>query len=619
MINESKQNLLDFVMGNVEENEGNNKPFFDIPKLYQNNFKTKIDEITTNFNLSGTVQSKSNELIVAWGFRNDTSVSDYTIIILDSKFNIIKTIKKYDSGTEFERIIDIKVNNDGDFFMLENAFDNSWTRLVMLNDLTDYSTGNYKCELRKSYRLPTEYSAYSFERVDKSLTNAYYTFLGYDNAGNYGVLTLKINVGSSNEWRFTYKYIGSTCEVKDTLLVWSDTIMYTIYLNGNNGHYYEMFVYEIDGNIGATLLDIPFPQTGWLVTQIEAIKSIGSSNVYFVFTGVNDELTNRYARLYKLNYSNNNFDLITELDTPNSNGDTRAHFQTDKSNNLFLGLTNLFIGEQSTQKVTGQVYKITNGFNLDIVKTDTFEIDYYDGISDINMFTISQCFELNILTLQFNDYCIYTNMQLLNGGYNGQPFIDKNSINPYSATVYSDDDKILARSLYNKTINQNVTISTLEIPSQYLNGKTLNLKNLTSKNGNVLIKDENEFEKNIYENVYFNFINEINIIDKNNQNNLANDEASNEINYTMNNPENYDLKKLTKYKIIYADGTFEISKFNIIKNEKNYLIKFNVKLVKPASKIELISEDEMLTYLSISAYSLTLNKIYKISQKISIE
>lgn len=618
MTEDSKQNLLDFMMGKIDEETGDNKAYFEKMKRYQNNFKTKIDETIQNFELLGTVESQTNELIVGWGHRSDTGISDTAVVILDRKFNILKTITNYDSGTTFSDIIDIKSDSDGRFFALERAMDGSWTRLVMMNDLTDFSSGDYHCELRQSYQIPSEYLNYIYQKVDKSLTNAYYTFLGTDNNGNYGILTLKVNVGAENEWKFVYRYIGANCLVKDTLLVWSDNIQYTIYLDGQNGHYYEIYVGESDGNLFANLIDISYPNTGWLATNLGSIKSLGNQNVYFTFVGLSQDVTTAYVRIYKLNYQNNSFDLISEVTSYQGSLPT-TFFKVDKSNNLFLGVIKPPISQEELPTSKGQIFMVTNENLINIIPTDEFDIDYDNGIGTISGFIISQSFELNTLTLQLNDYCIYTSMQMLAGGYNGKPYIDRNSLNSTAATVYSEDEPVLTRTLYNKSINANSTNSTLEIPAAYLNDISIGVKNLLSKNNNVIISDEKDYEKNIYENVYFNFINTIYVQNRNEGTSITNQQASNQLNADINDPVNYENHKLTKFRINYQDGTNTIAYFNISKGNLTYNINFGFFVEKEASTLELISEDEQTVYLSTDISNLQANHVYSFSQDVTIE
>lgn len=622
MTEDSKQILLDYVMGQINEETGENIPYFDSPVVFKNNFKDNMEEETSYFTLEGTVASNTSELIVGWGYYGVDGISDTTIVILDRKFNVLKSFQSYDSGTAFERIKDLKVNSEGAFYMLETAWDESWTRLVMLNDITDSSSGDYKCTLRTTYHIPSDYSDYEFERVDKALNNAYYAFLGV-NGNNYGMVTLKVNVGESNEWGFAYRWVSEQCTVKETLLVWGDTLSYTVYLDSlSSSTYWEIYFSEATSSdeveYWADLTSVSFPSTGWLGTNMEAVKSLGGQNVYFLFTGMTFEGSSMYApaRLYKLNYSTSSFDLIQEL--TNAEGSViSGQFQVDSANNLFLGL---FKPDTSVSSYKGQIFKITSGTSTtEIVATGEFELDEYDGMSEIQAVALSRCFELNTIVVQYNNYCVYATMQLLDGGYNGQPFVDRNSLNATAATIYSGGEKVMARTLYNKTINASTTTSTIEVPANYLNDMSLERKNLLSKNNNAIISNEDVYEKNEYEDVYFNFINTIYVQDRNNDNNITNQPLSNQITNSINEPANYETDKLTKFKVNYTDGASTVARFSITSGTLTYNINFAFFLEKEASTLELISEDENTSYLSIDISNLETNHIYNLSQDVSVE
>lgn len=619
MTEEAKQRLLDFMLGQIEEETSENVPYFDTPKIYQNNFKTNMEKDTPYFTLSGTVSSKTNELIVGWGYYGATGMSNTTIVILDRKFNVLKSFQSYDSGTAFENIKDIKVNSDGEFYMLETAWDSSWTRLVMLNDLTDFSSGDYKCTLITTYHIPDDYADYEFERVDKALNNAYYAFLGV-NGNNYGLVTLKVNVGSENEWKFAYRYIGEQCTVKETLLVWSDILQYTVYLDSNS-RYWEIYFSESSAegvDYYADLLNTAYPTTGWTGTNMEAVKSLGGQNVYFLFTGVTFEDTSIYApaRLYKLNYKSNSFDLIAELSNEVGNV-INGFFQVDKANNLFLGLLK---PDTSVSVYKGQIFKITSGTTtIEIVSTDEFELDEYDGISFIQAVALSQSFEMNTVVVQFNNYCVYATMQMLDGGYNGKPFVDENSLNATAVTLYSGGEKVMIRSLYNKSINNNVTTSTLEVPASYLNEMSIEQKDLLSKNNNTIISTNTVYEKNEYEDVYFNFIDTIYVQNRNSVNTVTNQEVSSQLTSQINGPDDYENDKLTKFRINYTDGTNIVAPFTLTARDLSYNISFAFYLEKDATTLDLISEDEQTTYISADISDYTVGHVYNVSQDVSIE
>ena len=74
------------------------------------------------------------------------------------------------------------------------------------------------------------------------------------------------------------------------------------------------------------------------------------------------------------------------------------------------------------------------------------------------------------------------------------------------AKLYNSNNKIIfARNLYNKVINANTTISTLNIPNTNLNDITIYNQSLIGETNYVLMNNQESITKNIYENLNINF------------------------------------------------------------------------------------------------------------------
>ena len=173
-----------------------------------------------------------------------------------------------------------------------------------------------------------------------------------------------------------------------------------------------------------------------------------------------------------------------------------------------------------------------------------------------------------------------------------------------------------------KTINNNITTSTIEIPNLYLNDITLNKKNLISKTNNILNENTSPLIKNIYESLYINFINTITIKDTNDPNNeiertdgaiALNQEISNKLLATS---------IANKYKIVYRlkDDVIRVFEDTDIKVLTNNLVmyEFNILVDDEIQRIEIISNDEKITYAVINGASLQVGKLYKITQYVEI-
>ena len=273
-----------------------------------------------------------------------------------------------------------------------------------------------------------------------------------------------------------------------------------------------------------------------------------------------------------------------------------------------------------------------------LVNDDVFEYQLGRIIGDnvyaekIGNFTNSNTFELTnfFVYKQYNLYRFYIQAgnevyiiyQVYNSSnFNGVEYENINSLLPKYSNLYNDDNEIVfSRNLYNKVINENTTTSTIEVPNVMLNDSTIVKEELVSDTNTSLVLNQQNVVKNIYETLYFNFINSISIYDNNKNNKLINKYASSMLNKSINNILDYDDIKLSKIKINYSDGTNEVEKISTAKiSDYKYNIFFNFYVKKNVDTIEFISEDEKIIYLNINANDLQINNLYKISQNVEVK
>ena len=204
--------------------------------------------------------------------------------------------------------------------------------------------------------------------------------------------------------------------------------------------------------------------------------------------------------------------------------------------------------------------------------------------------------------------------------YNGEPYININALIPSSAEIYSNENLVFARNLYNKTINNNTTVSTVEIPNTYLNGIDLTSKNLLSETNLTMVADTNVTQKNIYETMFLNFINVLQVADRNNATQVLNQEASTYLNSAINTDDSYDNAKLYNKVIInYQDGSTKESSYSLENTtETSTIIAFGLYIDKLMNNAEIVSNDKTITYQTIDLSNLELNKYYAIRQKMEV-
>ena len=274
--------------------------------------------------------------------------------------------------------------------------------------------------------------------------------------------------------------------------------------------------------------------------------------------------------------------------------------------------------------------KYSNSIGIINEEDDSFPFVYMeDNISETNtpfsyrLFSFSNDFNLMKVTLYTDTQAITYHTIYNPNNYNGEEYNSDETMVPQYANIYNSNNVVIfSRNLYNKTINNNITTSTIEIPNLYLNDITLNKKNLISKTNNVLNENTSPLVKNIYESLYINFINTITIKDTNDPNNeiertdgeiALNQEISNKLLATS---------IANKYKIVYrlkndVIRVFEDTDIKVLTNNL-VMYEFNILVDDEIQRIEIISNDEKITYAVINGASLQVGKLYKITQYVEI-
>jgi hypothetical protein len=135
---------------------------------------------------------------------------------------------------------------------------------------------------------------------------------------------------------------------------------------------------------------------------------------------------------------------------------------------------------------------------------------------------------------------------------------------------------------------------------------------------NEIVSSNLGITKNIYENLFINFFNTINITDNNFNKNQANTIGASYFVSGINSL-SYDDIKATKFKVTYTDETtFTGDITDISLNGTTANLVFCIYVDKPINKIEIISNDTMTSYAEIGNQSYDLNSIYKITQQVVI-
>ena len=156
------------------------------------------------------------------------------------------------------------------------------------------------------------------------------------------------------------------------------------------------------------------------------------------------------------------------------------------------------LGQINIQFVNGKLYieYITNVSN----GVADFYIQRFDGewhpllvkeqgiyVGCLTNYYVSQDFNLLKMYSYYTDFRT-ASWNLLDiteiysaSNYNGEPYENYNSLIGDYGNIYSNNKLVFSRDLYNLSVINNYSVSTLEIPNTYLNGITLSPKDLIGK------------------------------------------------------------------------------------------------------------------------------------------
>ena len=655
MTDEFKQTLFDYLIGKLPNEKGTTEEIFkEINEISRDEWVDFLPNggIWTSMRIEGLIapsENTSNFTVLYGGYYNVNAKENSSgfIYLLNEEFKPIKLYETYSNGTKLRYIQQMQVSSDGNFFAVDDAvysYDNeqdvqtSQKRFIMLNNFTQQINNDYILTLQKSYIFPSNYFNFYCKYLTKNPNSSHYFLVGAraNNIGNsldydaVGCIDLKINVGSENEWKFQ----STPLNISNEGIVYggavatfdsNDNVTFKIIATGtSNSLNQPIYLYSQN-----------YSESSWNRKTITSkglyIDSIVSNNqcyfinhdiVYFVLSneawGNSGVIEDKYIGLYKYTISNNKLEeVFLEKLGEADHIYTRGIYLSVNNNELYI----LYCKDDDQDGIGDFYYfRYKNKWNPKLIaqqKPFRYKSEYFFVKSNFNLVS-SFITKTTFTETYWNQIMIKENYNSSN--YNGEPYINTNSLISNSAEIYSEENLVFARNLYNKTINNNTTVSTVEIPNTYLNGIDLTSKNLLSQTNLTMIADANVIQKNIYETVFLNFINVLQVADRNNATQVLNQEASTYLNSAINTDGSYDNAKLYNKVIInYQDGSNkEVSydKENITKTST--VIAFGLYIDKLINNAEIVSNDKTITYQTIDLSSLELNKYYAIRQKMEV-
>lgn len=649
MTEENKINILNYLLGGIEPTSSDNSEIFleqeDIPLEAWQSF---LPNGWNDFRFEGMVapNEKTTSLGVLYGGYIDMNNNVCGIIVLvDQNFTPVQTIYEYDSGTKLRYIQCMKQAEDGTFYFIDDtAFTfvqkqeatTSQKRFVMVNNFTLTNTGTYSIHLRTSYILSGDYVNFYCKNMYKDPNSSHYILFGSGATATGSetltfrqlkIWSLKINVGSANEWTMyaneNHRVYGSAiatfegdnvryrCLTTNNLTSSKDLVLFSkTYTGSPTSSVMLTFSYKpyID--------DLQYPKQSVFLDY---------DNVYFVQNnqrwGRSGTPAPKYIGLYKYNIANSQLTTIYEKSLGNYDFCNIEAIYIDRCNTDIYVQYNNNITSNETKADYYFQRLVNNTWSPILIAEQKGFIRNQRSLFIKANYNLLQIY-LYQVNPQFRYWFFHTIKEDYNAlNYNGIPYTDYDSTISHKGEIYSDNKIVFARNLYDKTSYQNTTTSTIQIPSSYLNDIVLTPKNLMSVNNNTINSDTTELTKNIYENVLLNFVNSIHVIDEDTGETYP--EASTYINTNLNvgTQVNQEGSMLGKVRLNYEDGSLtqtivweDISTDNLIAKQTS----FSVYVSSPIVSVDFLNYDETFIYLTKN-YDFEIGKTYTMSQKIRIE
>lgn len=632
MTDDYKKQLLNYITGNVTQQTGVNEPIlteddgtidsshigFIRSMLIAEGYSTGGEVMTGVFTELGKIQFTNTDKILIYGNMSKIGggvTPRGAIIVADENYKYLSYITTFRSGTQFRQFAVLKADETNLVYGVDYD-ENGNERFLLLNDIIGsyLAYGEYTCVLRKSYNFPA-YSLSSLMIYDayKEYNSANYLFIGQTQKSNNRftptIITVDVNVGQENEW---HQYTSNN-EVDMTLALgsfcnWQNDTLQLKFACPDffNEYYYE---YSFDGTTISRTKNI-------IAGGINAIEMIDNNTTYIISYFYDIENSQTYAIIkYQVVESSS----ITTFKTETILGSINI-FQPYVTNGLLFLLLEVY--DENTEQRTQEVNLIINQ-------------DFYSNpIENVRLYTNENLAHDFIVVNHFNLYKMYyssyyqqvttnprsiigsTSLDYNSTNYNGEPYIDYNMLVTHKGRLYDETGLIFARNLYNKTTLNNSTTSTLQVPNTMLNDVTIVNKQLLGETDLTLVQDNNSLTKNIYETLFINFINTINVIDEDTSEQYP--ATANYINTNINvgTSTNYNNTACTKYRINYADSTTLVNSLNWTAIDKfNKETSISIYVDKTMTSIDLISNNESTIYLTIPL-EVEVGKYYTLKQKV---
>lgn len=639
MTNDYKANLLEYLTGNMTEQVESANPLYveTTQKEYEYGlipyYQVRCKDGNGNYNGKVLYYQRLGSQIT----------------LVDENMDVLKTFTTFSSGTSLGNILNIEIDEVGNAYGLDfiEVNDTRVYRIILLNNISEIPKGynDYQVILRNSYYVQG-YSAGDdinpqYETfLAKSTQSATYYFALQEGTGSLIMPSLfQINVGAENTWtrlpdlifsngnvdigniyfdtndQPVAEYIGTEritedWEISRGIAIGSNNPTYDTVLSDIMANYYHSPIAD-NNSFTITLLANYY---GSFYMILNGRYKSGTSG------GVDQYKSKIATYLIKGSEVKNLFEKEPDIVLPLST----SYPSVGKGlvlDNVLLMYVGLPIDSNGNLKIYFNLLADENKINY---LTDTGQTAKWTNlnIARIGAFNTYNLYNFSVIYSNDNVRYILNNKAIYNGfNYNGEKYEDRKELIPRQGLLFNSDNSLLfARNLYNLKVYNNQTMATLNVPYNLLNDTTIVEQSLYGETNYELVENTQALNKNVYEDLYINFINALKMTNENTDMVISNMPGAIRLNQSVSKILDYENAKASKIRVTYDDDTsYVTSASNTINNGVcTYSIGVHVPSDTNIQKIEIISNDEATTYQTISNLNLENNKYYVITQDVHV-
>jgi hypothetical protein len=637
MTEDYKKNLIDYATGDLQNTSPTTEEIFkEEIEVNRSKWIGYMPSSWTSMRIEGFIKPNENtsDLGVMYGGYTYNGSSHGFIILVDTNMNPVKYITKFSSGTDLRYIQCMIQGDDGYFYAIDDTelswrntnISNTQKRFLMLNNFSVAIEGNYKVVLRTSYILNGSYQNFYCKDIFKEPSLSHFVFCGWyassstSAANRIKAIELKVNVGTANEW-FNYQ-VDNNITSQANLVTFNSSNQAKIQIVAVPVASYDCYLYtkNFSSNTLSQSTFYTCPYRTYINYDLEQQGLfLDSNNFYFIMdtqdltgSGLSFE---RHLALIHYNISNNKLETIYDNymgSTTTSVNNERMQIDSNEGK-LYIALYNNFVGnstaDYSIQRYEGSWNPIKVGTAKNFLRTQRA---LYVG----NKYNLLQIV-LYPTNLRNASWYFFIAKEIYNQNqYNGESYVGVDSFCPLLSNLYSNGSLMFSRNLYNISKQNNMSMSSVEIPNSYLNDTTITQNDLIGETNVELVNDPTQWTKNIYEVVDVNFLNTIRVIDEDTGTEYLESAIKLNNSTTDGGSTNYQNTPCNKFRINYNDSTSSIHSLEWKSiNRFNKTTSITIYVDKAINSIDYLSYDENTIYLHVPL-EVEVDKYYTIHQKV---